>query len=154
MVSAMSAGLLGLVAAQTAAPAFEAASIKADDANGNYIEVRPGYRDAHSATPATCIMWAYGVQSSQVTGANSAVSGLLDSARYTIIAKAVGPASDSELRIMLQTLLAERFKLALHRQSREIRVFALVVEKNGPKFHPSRGDGESEQQASGLRLNS
>jgi len=147
MASAMPAALLCLVAAQTVAPpAFEAASIKLDDAGGNYIEVKPGYLNAHSATPATCIMWAYGVQSSQVSGANSAVSGLLQSARYTIIAKTAGPVPDSQLRTMLQTLLAERFKLALHRQSREIQVLALVVEKNGPKFHQSQDDGESKQQ--------
>jgi len=149
MASAISAVLPGLVAAQAFAPsAFEAASIKPDDAGGNYIEVKPGYLNAHSATPATCIMWAYGVQSSQVSGANSAVSGLLQSDRYTILAKAGGPVPEGQLRIMLQTLLAERFKLALHRQSRETRVLALVVEKKGPKLHPSQGDGESNQQAS------
>jgi uncharacterized protein (TIGR03435 family) len=149
MASTMSAALLGLVAAQTVAPpAFEAASIKPDESGGNYVETKPGYLNAHSATPATLIMWAYGVQSSQVSGANAAVSGLLESARYTIVAKTAGPVPDSELRIMLQTLLAERFKLAFHRDSREIRVLALVVEKNGPKFHQSEGEGESKQQAS------
>jgi uncharacterized protein (TIGR03435 family) len=149
MAAAISAALLGLVAAQTVAPpAFEAASIKPDDAGGNNIEVTRGSLSAHSATLATCIMWAYGVESSQVSGANSALSGLLQSDRYTILAKAAGPVPDSELRVMLQTLLAERFKLAFHRQSREIHVFALVAEKNGPKFNPSQGDGESKQQAS------
>jgi hypothetical protein len=126
MASATSAVLLGLVAAQTVAtPAFEVASIKPDDAAGNYIEAVHGSLSAHSATLATCIMWAYGVESSQVSGANSAVSDRLQSDRYTILAK-----------------------LAFHRQSREIHVFALVAEKNGPKFHPSQGDGESKQQAS------
>ena len=145
----MSAAFFGLVAAQTVAtPAFEAASIKPDDAGGNYIEVKPGYLNAHSATAATCIMWAYGVQSSQVAGANSAVSGLLQSDRYTIVAKTAGVVPESQLKLMLQTLLAERFKLAFHRQSREIPVLALVVEKNGPKFHPSQGDGESKMQPS------
>lgn len=148
MASAIPALLLGVVAAQTVAPpAFEVASIKLDDAAGNYIEVAHGSLTAHSATLATCIMWAYGVESSQVSGANSAVSDLLQSERYTILAKAAGPVPDSQLRIMLQALLAERFKLAVHRQSREIHVFALVTEKNGPKFHQSQDDGESKQQA-------
>lgn len=144
-----SAVLLGLLAAQTSAPpAFEVASIRPDDTGGNYIEVTPGTLTAHSATLATCIMWAYEVQSSQVSGANSAASGLLQSVRYTIIAKAARPMPDKELRIMLQTLLAERFKLAFHRQNREIQVLTMVVDKNGPKFHESQGDGESQQLAS------
>jgi uncharacterized protein (TIGR03435 family) len=149
MASAISATVLAVVAAQTVAPAaFEAASIKPDDSGGNYIEATRGTLTAHSATPATCIMWAYGVQSSQVSGANAAVSGLLQSARYTIVAKAAGPEPDSQLRMMFQTLLAERFKLAFHRQSRELQGLALVIEKSGPKFHESQGDGESKQQAS------
>src|SRR5438128_990627 len=62
MASATSAALLGLVAAQTVAPpAFEVASIKLDDAAGNFIEAARGSLSAHSATLATCIMWAYGV---------------------------------------------------------------------------------------------
>ncbi len=148
MAATISAALLGLVAAQTAgSPAFEAASIKPDDSGGNYIEAKPGSLNAHSATPATLITWAHGVQSSQVSAANPAVSGLLESARYSIVAKTAGPVRDSELRLMLQALLADRFKLAFHRESREIRVLALVVEKNGPKFHQSEGEGESKQQA-------
>src|SRR5579872_1533979 len=149
IASAISAALLGVVAAQTVAPvAFEVASIKPDEAGGNYIEATRGILTAHSATPAACIMWAYGVQSSQVSGANSAVSGLLQSSRYTIIAKSAGPVPDSQLRTMFQALLTERFKLAFHRQSRELQVLELVVEKSGPKFRESQGDGESKQQAS------
>src|SRR5437764_6736114 len=92
MASAMSAALLGLVAAQTVAPAaFEVASIKPDESGGNRIEVAPGSLTARSATLATCIMWAYGVQSSQVSGADSTVSGRLQSDRYTIVAKTTGP---------------------------------------------------------------
>ncbi len=145
---ALFAVLLGVVAAQTGAPAaFEIASVKPDDTGGNYIEAVRGTLTAHSATPATCIMWAYGVESSQLSGANPAVSELLQSARYTIVAKAAAPVPESQLRIMFQTLLAERFKLALHRQSRELQVLALVIEKNGPKFHESTGDGESKQEA-------
>jgi uncharacterized protein (TIGR03435 family) len=144
---AISAVLFGFVAAQTAAPpAFEAASIKPDDSGGNYVELKPGSLNAHSATPATCVMWAYGVQSSQVAGANSGVSGLLESARYSIVAKTAGQAPESQVRLMLQTLLADRFKLALHRETRDIRVLALIVDKNGPRFHESQDEGESQQQ--------
>ena len=148
LLAGISAVLSGPAGAQaTPPPAFEAASIKPDDAGGNYIEAKPGYLNAHSATPATCIMWAYGVQSSQISGASPAVSSLLESARYTIVAKTAGPVPESQQRMMLQALLAERFKLAFHRQTREVRGFALVADKGGAKFHESDGDGESQQQA-------
>jgi uncharacterized protein (TIGR03435 family) len=44
------------------------------------------------------------------------------------------PASDDEVRLMVQGLLADRFKLKLHRQTREIPVYALTTAKNGPKL--------------------
>src|SRR5689334_17787963 len=116
MALAVSAAFAGFTGAQTPPPpAFEVASIKPDDSGGNYIEVTPGALQAHSATIATCITWAYGVHSSQVVGAGSPVSGLLQSDRYTIVAKTAGQVPDSQLRIMLQTLLAERFKLDFDR---------------------------------------
>jgi len=40
---------------------------------------------------------------------------------------------------MLQALLADRFQLKLRRETKETTVFALVVGKNGPKFHQSEG---------------
>ena len=59
------------------------------------------------------------------------------------MAKAAGPAPDAELRLMLQTLLADRFKLAVHHQTKEMSAYALVVGKNGPKFQESQAEGES-----------
>jgi len=41
---------------------------------------------------------------------------------------------------MLQTLLAERFQLALHRENRELPVFALTVAKNGTRLRASTAD--------------
>jgi len=134
--------------AASAQPAFEVASIKADDSGGNIIETAHGSLTARSATLATCIMWAYEVQGSQISAANPALNGVLQSDRYTIVAKAAAPVPDSQLRAMLQTLLADRFQLSFHRQSREIRVFALVADKSGPKFDPSQPDEETRQQAS------
>ena len=57
----------------------------------------------------------------------------LDSDRYSLEAKAEG-ASEDRLRQMLRTLLAERFKLVVHRESREMLVYALVPGKNGIKL--------------------
>jgi uncharacterized protein (TIGR03435 family) len=121
-------------------PQFEVASIKPSDTGGNYVEVTPAGLTVHSATLATCIKWAYGVQFSQISGADSPE-------RYDIVAKTAGPVPPDELKRMFQALLAERFKLALHRQSREMQIYALELEKSGPEFHESQGDGESQQQA-------
>jgi uncharacterized protein (TIGR03435 family) len=123
-----------------AGPQFEVASIKPSDTGGNYVEVTPAGLSIHGATLATCIKWAYGVQFSQISGVDSPE-------RYEIVAKTAGPVPAEELKQMLQNLLADRFKLSLHRQTRDVQVYALEIEKKEPRFHESQGDGESRQQA-------
>jgi uncharacterized protein (TIGR03435 family) len=141
----MSAG--AFVQANPAAPAFEVATIKLSNAGGNFVEVTPGAVLVHSATLTTCIEWAYDVQHRQVAGADPAISRLLDSERYDIVGKPAGHVSETQLKLMLQTLLAERFKLALHRQNKEMQAYAMVIGKSGPKLHESTGEGESQQRA-------
>lgn len=60
----------------------------------------------------------------------------MGSERYDITAKAEGDGSPSpeQLRPMVQALLADRFKLAVHRGTKELSMYALVVGKNGPKL--------------------
>jgi uncharacterized protein (TIGR03435 family) len=41
---------------------------------------------------------------------------------------------------MLQTLLAERFKVAVHRETKEVAVYALMLAKSGPKLHEVKED--------------
>jgi bla regulator protein BlaR1 len=61
------------------------------------------------------------------------------SARYTIDAKAEGPARQEMMRgPMLQALLEDRFQLKIHRESREMPVYELTVAKGGPKLQPYR----------------
>jgi uncharacterized protein (TIGR03435 family) len=66
----------------------------------------------------------------------------LDSERFDIIAKAAPSTSEDTLRVMLQTLLAERFKLAIHREQRTKAVFALVAAKGGFKLQQAAGSGQ------------
>ena len=59
--------------------------------------------------------------------------------RYDIEARASGPATKDQMRLMMQSLLADRFKLAVHWETREVPVFALVSdkpEKLGPQLQP------------------
>jgi uncharacterized protein (TIGR03435 family) len=70
----------------------------------------------------------------------------INSEVYDIEAKAESPASEAQLKLMLQTLLAERFKLKLHRENREMPVYALVTGKNGVKFTKAPAERECGEQ--------
>jgi uncharacterized protein (TIGR03435 family) len=61
--------------------------------------------------------------------------------RYDITAKAGGPVTISQLRAMLGTLLADRFKLSFHRESKMLPVYALLVAKSGSKLRESTEEG-------------
>jgi uncharacterized protein (TIGR03435 family) len=63
---------------------------------------------------------------------------------YDVVAKASGAVPESQLRLMLRTLLAERFHLAVHEEKREIAVTELEVAKGGVKFHDSAGNYDPE----------
>lgn len=68
------------------------------------------------------------MQDSQILGLTS-----LNTERYNIVGKAAGPVNDqAQFRLMMQSLLAERFQLMVHRENREMSVYALVVGKSGP----------------------
>jgi len=79
------------------------------------------------------------VKSYQVSAAPNLA---LSDAFYDIGAKAEGDGAPSraEYRQMLQALLADRFKLKVHREMREMNVYALVVGKSGPKLKESAPD--------------
>jgi uncharacterized protein (TIGR03435 family) len=66
----------------------------------------------------------------------------LNSERFDIVAKAPPSTSEDTLRFMLQTLLIERFKLAIHREQKIMPVYALVAGKGGFKLEPAAGSGE------------
>ena len=133
--------------AQTAenSPSFEVASVKpAAPITGNMIRVGmrggpgspdPGQITYSNVTVKNVLMNAYGVKGFQITG-----PGWLDSERYDIVAKVPRGATKAEFMAMLQNLLAERFKLTLHREKKDLPMYALVVGKNGPKMKESVED--------------
>ncbi len=155
------AGLVLLVssaaAAQTldAPPAFDVASVKVSQSaptgrdgggrgmfggrggRGN-IQASPAGLSMRNTTLKNAVRWAYQVSEYQVSGPD-----WLDSARYNIEARASTPANDEQLQLMLQGLLKERFKLVLHRQSKEFQVYVLSPGKGSPKLQESTSTGES-----------
>ena len=70
----------------------------------------------------------------------------INSEVYDIEAKAEGPTTEVQLKLMLQELLADRFKLKLHRETREMPVYALVTTKNGVKFLQAPKDRDCGEQ--------
>lgn len=85
---------------------------------------------------------AYDITMDMLKGGPDWVAGGND--RYDLEAKAENPstATEADLQIMLQRLLADRFKLKFHRETQEIDGFALVVAKNGPKIRLAGPDEE------------
>jgi uncharacterized protein (TIGR03435 family) len=89
--------------------------------------------NAKIVTLQDIIMQAYGVMDYQIVGIPD--WGQPRGEHYDIAAKAEGdgtPTTD-ELRVMLQKLLTDRFHLVIHKEKRELPVYALVIGKNGPK---------------------
>jgi uncharacterized protein (TIGR03435 family) len=84
------------------------------------------------------IQWAYNVEFYQVEG-----PAWMGATRFDIVAKAAGPATDDDMRVMAQRLLEERFGLAFHRQEKEMPGMALLVGKDGSKMKTSEDKGES-----------
>src|SRR3984893_1399344 len=141
--------LIGLIAAaaaftQVQAPTeFEVASVRPNTANDRIvtINVGPGGRFAARGYTLVLLMQrAYGVMDWNVTGG----PGWIRTDRYDVAAKAniAGNLTEERLQPMLQKLLADRFKLRLHRGSKEMPGYALVVAKGGPRVKAS-ADGEA-----------
>jgi uncharacterized protein (TIGR03435 family) len=78
------------------------------------------------------LMNAYDVKSFQIQG-----PAWLDTERFDVNATMPPETTREQFRVMLQNLLAERFKLTLHRETRELPMYSLAVAKNGPKLKQS-----------------
>jgi uncharacterized protein (TIGR03435 family) len=122
-----------------AAQTFDAASIKpAVMQMGRYgMHGGPGTSDPGRITYFNVslkdlLSKAFDVERYQVEGPAS-----LDSARYDVVASVPHGATKDDLLRMLQNLLAERFGLVEHRETKELPIYAMVVGKNGPKMKVS-----------------
>jgi uncharacterized protein (TIGR03435 family) len=122
-----------------AAPAFEVASIKPNGSGDANRLIRPagGHLSVSNMTVKDLLIFAYRVRGFQLSGG----PGWIDSAHYDIEAKAEGNASADQMRLMLQSLLQDRFKLALHHETKELPIYVLAVAKSGLKIQPLK-DGD------------
>jgi uncharacterized protein (TIGR03435 family) len=139
-----------LAAGASAQLSFEVASIKPS------TPLRPGESRGSSTTPTSihwqtnlrhCIAFAYAVKDHQVSG-----PAWLADVRFELIAKAPEGAREADFPEMMRTLLAERFKLSAHTDTKEFSGFALVVGREGPKLKPAAASGRTGEYSSNSRM--
>lgn len=134
----------GLMLAQEAAkPEFEVASIKPDHSADMRagIAMEPGGRFVATNIPVKMLItMAYQLKENQISG----LPGWADSDRFDIAAKPEKGAGikPEDIRLMIQGLLADRFQMTFHKDTKEMPIYALVVGKNGAKMAASKGNAD------------
>lgn len=140
------------VAANAARPATGQAAVHFDAAD---VHVRPhtggprtfmsggvlrgGRYDLRNVTMLNLIMVAYSVDPATIVGGPN----WLDRNQFDIIAKAPDGTPRDTLQAMVKTLLADRFKLVVHNDTRPVPSYVLTVMPTGHKMTASKGDGSS-----------
>jgi uncharacterized protein (TIGR03435 family) len=138
--------LLPALLAQTPQPTFEVVDIKPSDPSNptprGKGRVLPGGRiELPGGTLKELIMFAYGVQEDMISGGPDWAT----RDRYDVVAKGPENASPEAVRPMLQALLADSFKLTIHRVDKVQSAFVLTLGKRPPRY--IEGDGGRQQCA-------
>jgi len=137
-------------------PQFEVASFKSSPptAAGELISINLGtFRNGRltfaNASLSDCLKYAYGIVSDyQISGPDWIKS---KAVRFDIIAQAPPDVAPAQLQLMLQALLADRLKLSIHHEPRELSFLALVPGKNGSKLHELKPDPASPPNTTAAR---
>jgi uncharacterized protein (TIGR03435 family) len=137
--------ITALVACIASAQTFEVASIKPSASGGNNVSITTGAGGlrAENVPVRTLIRMAYEIRDHQLSGAPL----WADRDRFDIVARPNGrvpPGREGTpvLNAMIRSLLADRFGLRVHWESKEAPVYLLVVAKNGPKLAASGPDSK------------
>lgn len=131
---------------QAAAPAFDVASVKpAPPPSEHRIMISmsggpgdsndPGRVNWENVSLRDMMRAAYGVKDYQISGPD-----WMNSTRFIVEAKLPPNTSKEQYAMMWQTLLKERFSLAVHRETKDLPAYALVVAKGGPKMKEAVDD--------------
>jgi uncharacterized protein (TIGR03435 family) len=117
-------------------PSFEVASVRPNKSGGPRYSINPkGDRfTATNISVFSLLQWAYDVEAFRISGAPS----WFGSDRFDVEGKAEGVPSMAQFRLMLQPLLADQFRLKLHRDTKQGPVYELVVARGGPKLKPAK----------------
>jgi uncharacterized protein (TIGR03435 family) len=125
-------------------PAFDAASVKRSPPQSpgkegaSNMKADPGRLTCTNVPLKRYLMAAWGLKDYQISAPD-----WMNDERYNLTATMPAGTPPHEVLLMLQALLADRFKLATHRETKELAVYALIVEKNGLKLKPAEGFGTS-----------
>jgi len=131
------ASLVWTSRAQAPGPAFDVASVKvAETATVGSPLKRSGGRISWIAGRLNFVSYAFRVPIERISGLTS------DGVRWAVEANTDAEGTDDRIRLMLQRLLAERFQLSVHRETKDQQVFALPVAKGGPKMRVVKPDDE------------
>ena len=126
--------------AQTPAnrPSYEAAMVKLNTSgeNGQDDDSTTGQTNMRNLPLQRLIAMAYEVKPAQVSGPK-----WLEDVRIDIVAKFPAGAKESEHPAMLRTLLEDRFHMAVHRETKDMPGYAMVLAKGGFKLKPVEAEG-------------
>jgi uncharacterized protein (TIGR03435 family) len=138
-------------AANAQTPAFEVASIKLNRSLGGMssMHLPKGRVSMENVSLKKVMLNAYGIPGDREYMIDG--PGWLTTERFDIDATFPGDTPVPQVRQMIQTLLAERFKLMLHRETRQLPTYSLVIAKNGLKIHPVE-DGQGRTTTGHLGL--
>jgi uncharacterized protein (TIGR03435 family) len=127
-----------------AQPSFEVASVKrlpiGARHGGTTREVTPTSLTIRNATIGNSIYWAWGYENFRVIGPSW--RDFPTDVVFDVVAKTSAPVSEAEIKVLFQALLKQRFGLTFHFEKRDLPVYAMVVDRNGPKFHQSQSAGD------------
>jgi uncharacterized protein (TIGR03435 family) len=135
-------------------PSFEVTSIRPNNSPDTRVLFNmqtPGRFSATNVTVRRLIEVAYLIKDFQLSGGPSWIG----SARFDINATAEAPGADKvatgRVNLMLQALLADRFKLVAHQETKEMPIYALVAANGGPKFKEVNPDAKNAANGSPRR---
>ncbi len=124
--------------AQQPQPAFDVVSVKQVPIPPGQLAINPTCTSGNYHAPvrgvAASIRFAYNLQTYQLTGMPAWAS--KSDAAFDIEGKSAAAVSEADCRLMVQSLLADRFKLAIHHESKTFPAVMLVASRNGAKVKP------------------
>jgi uncharacterized protein (TIGR03435 family) len=137
------AAAIALLLAQSTPRQFDVASVKVHSGGGGTTRrIEPQALTYLNITLGEFMQMAYDVRRYQIDAPDWLINNA-STDRFDIVAKSSAPATEPQLRGMLAPLLAERFHLSFHRETRVLPIYALVVAKGGPKLTPGDGGDQS-----------